>query len=513
MKNQSITQSRKFKYGTVSVLFTVAVIAAVIVLNAVVTALTQKLSLYVDMTSEDLYSISEACDGLITGMVEDHKNDEIPLHYDIIFCAPFDTLENSETSKLIYNFARKLESAYPELISVSYLDIITYPTLAEQYMSTKADAVKTSDVIVESATGYRRYREEAFFVTAESDGSLFAFNGELKFVSAFLQLAGEYNPVAVFLQGHSESDSSAMMSLFDSAGFDVMALDLQKGTPDGSVAPGELPEYAKVLVINNPTYDYIGANDDGMVNEIAVIDDALEIKDDASSCNLMVFMSPDNAGKLPELESYLVEWGIQFGQATIKDAASSTAGSVNQQTIIATLPTEGLGASLHKNLRELESTPLTIVRDACPVYRLFDYKDSRSISSVLTTTSSAEAYPADGEGDPVRSQFDLMTLVRETRYIDNKQCYAYVLACGSPAFGASTYMAQRQYGNSDILFAAMREFGKDSVPVDIDFKVLGDTGLSISTQQASGWTVALVAVVPIVMLIAGIAVYVRRKHL
>lgn len=511
MNKQSVSRSRKFKYGSVAVLFTAAVIAAVIALNVVVTALTQTLSLYVDMTSKNLYSISDACDSMITDLVKNHENDVVPLHYDIIFCSPFDTLENTQTTKLIYNFARRLESEYPDLITVDYIDIITYPTLAEQYTTTAADTVKTTDVIVKSTNtdNYRKYAQEAFYVTAESDGSIFAFNGELKFVSAFLQLAGEYNPVAVFLSGHGEADASALQVLFDSAGFEVLNLDLQKGTD--TLAPGELPAYAKVLIINNPLYDYIGDNDDGLVNEIAVIDDFLEIKDDGTSGNLMVFMNADSAGKLTELETYLLEWGIQFGQATLKD--SSSASSVDGQTIIATLPTEGLGASLHTSLRSLSSVPLTIVKNACPIYQVFESRDSRSVSSVLTTTKSAEAYPADGEGDPVRGQFDLMTLVRETLYVDNEPCYSYVLACSSADFANSTYMAQRQYGNSDILYAAMRAFGKDNVPIDIDFKVLDDIGLSISTQQANGWTVAIVTVVPVIMLVLGIYVYIRRKHL
>ena len=247
MNKQSVSRSRKFKYGSVAVLFTAAVIAAVIALNVVVTALTQTLSLYVDMTSEDLYSISDACDSMITDLVGNHENDVVPLHYDIIFCAPFDTLENTQTTKLIYNFARRLESEYPDLISVDYIDIITYPTLAEQYTTTAADTVKTTDVIVKSTNtdNYRKYAQEAFYVTAESDGSIFAFNGELKFVSAFLQLAGEFNPVAVFLSGHGESDASALQVLFDSAGFEVLNLDLQKGTD--TLVPGELPAYAKVI--------------------------------------------------------------------------------------------------------------------------------------------------------------------------------------------------------------------------------------------------------------------------
>ncbi|MCQ2432760.1 MAG: GldG family protein [Clostridia bacterium] len=514
MSSQSVTQSRKFKYGTVSVIFTAVVIAAIVVLNVVVTALTQKFSLYVDMTEKDLYSISEQCDTIIRELQEKHENDVVPLHYNIIFCAPADTLENTQTSKMIHSFAKDLASTYPDLISVDYIDIITYPSKAEAYTTTTADTVKTTDVIIESATGYRKFAQQAFYVFAESTGNVFAFNGELKFVSAFLQLAGEYNPVAVFLSGHGEDNAAAMMALFDAALFDVLELNLQKGVQNDrwNLKPGELPPYAKVLVVNNPKYDYIGANDDGLVNEIDVIDSFLEIKDDGSSGNMIINMNAKTAGTLSELETYLIEWGIQFGQAMVKDSASAT--SVDGQTIIATLATEGLGASLHKSLREnLSSVPLTIVKNACPIYQLYDNKDSRSVSSVLTTTRTAEAYPADGEGDPVRGQYDLMTLVRETRYIDNKQCYSYVLACSSANFCDSTYMAQKQYGNSDIIFSAMHEFGKDTVPVDIKFKVLDDMGLSISTQQANGWTVAIVAVVPIIMLVMGCAVYIRRKHL
>ncbi len=514
MSNRSVTKTRKFQYGAVAILFTAVVIAAIVVLNVIVTALTQKFSLYVDMTESDLYSISDACDSMMQDLRAAHAEDVVPLKYNIKFCAPLDTLENTQTTKMVYNFAQKLEAQYPDLITVDYMDIITYPSMKEPYVTTAADTVKTTDVIVESATGYRKFRIEAFYTFAESDGSVFAFNGELRFVSAFLQLAGEYNPVAVFLSGHGEDDASAMMALFDLAGFDVITLNLQQGltTDTWNLAPGELPEYAKVVVVNNPKYDYIGDNSDGLVNEIEVINRFLEIRDDGSAGNMIINMNASTAGKLPELETYLVEWGIQFGQATLKDTASATTG--DGQTIIATLPTEGLGASLHKSLREeLSSIPLTIVKNACPIYQLFDSKNSRSVSSVLTTTKTAEAYPADGEGDPMRGQFDLMTLVRESRYVDNKACYAYVLACSSANFCDSTYMAQKQYGNSDIMFSVMREFGKDTVPINIDFKVLGDTGLSISSQQANGWTVAIVAVVPIIMLAAGIAVYVRRKHL
>ena len=514
--NNTTMKTRKFKYGSVAVLFTVAVILAVIVFNVVLSALTQKFSLYVDMTSSDLFSISDECDRVMDELMETHKDDVVPLHYYIKFCTPFDTLENSEETKLVYNCAKELAAAYPELITIEYIDIITHPSLKEPYVTTAASTVKLTDVIIESATGYRKLGIESFYTTDSSTGTVYAFNAELRFISAFLQLAGEYNPRAVFLVGHGETLNSAMMELFSIAGYDVVALDLQKGieSEELTLAPGELPDYAKVLVINAPKYDYIGANDDGLVNEIDVISRFLEVKSDATAGNLIVNMNASSAGDLPELEAYLAEWGIAFGAATLKDSASAT--SPDAQTIIATLPTdaESLGASMHAALREnLSSVPMIIVKNACPIYQLFSAGNYREVSSVLTTTKTAEAYAADGEGEAVRGQFDLMTISRELRYVDNEPVASHVLACSSTNFCDAEYILQNQYGNADIMMTAIREFGRDTVPIDLDFKVLDDMGLSISTKEATAWTVVVACIVPVIMLVMGTVVYIRRKHL
>ncbi len=517
MENKTL-KTRKFKYGSVAILFTVVVIAAVVVGNVVLSALTQKFSLYVDMTTSDLFSVSEDCDRVIRELKESHKDDVVPLHYTIKFFSPFDTLENSEETKLVYNFAKELAAAYPELIAIEYLDIITHPDLKKPYVTTAATTVKLTDVVVENTnTGvYRKYAIESFFTTDSSSGAVYAFNAELRFMSAFLQVAGEYNPAVVFLMGHGEVANSAMMELFNLAGYEVYAYDLQEGlkTETLTLAPGELPPYTKVLVINAPKYDYIGANEDGLVNEIDIISRFLSIKSDGSTGNLIVNMNAASAGKLPELEMYLSEWGIAFGAATLKDSASAT--SPDAQTIIATMPTDenSLGASMHKTLREnLSSVPMIIVKNACPIYQLFTAANAREVSSVLTTTKTAEAYPADGDGEAVRGQFDLMTISRELKYVDNEPVAAHVLACSSTNFCDADYILQNQYGNADIMLTAMREFGKDTVPLDLDFKVLDDMGLSISTKQATAWTVVIAGVVPVIMLVMGTVVYIRRKHL
>ena len=87
------------------------------------------------------------------------------------------------------------------------------------------------------------------------------------------------------------------------------------------------------------------------------------------------------------------------------------------------------------------------------------------------------------------------------------------MACSSASFADSVYMSQSAYGNRDIIYASMRLFGVDQVPVDIRFKQFEDNALTISTAEASTWTVVLVAVIPVLILAVGTVVWVKRRHL
>ena len=94
--------NKKLRYGSVSVAFTAAFIAAVIALNVVFSALASKYLWYIDMTAETLYTLSDECVELL---------DDIDAPVKILFCDDPDTLEKSDTTRLVYNTALQLEEA------------------------------------------------------------------------------------------------------------------------------------------------------------------------------------------------------------------------------------------------------------------------------------------------------------------------------------------------------------------------------------------------------------------
>ena len=62
MSKTNIFKNKRFKYGSLSVVFTVLFIAMIIVLNLIVTSIDEKVGLRIDLTQTQLYSISEDTD-------------------------------------------------------------------------------------------------------------------------------------------------------------------------------------------------------------------------------------------------------------------------------------------------------------------------------------------------------------------------------------------------------------------------------------------------------------------
>ena len=90
---------------------------------------------------------------------------------------------------------------------------------------------------------------------------------------------------------------------------------------------------------------------------------------------------------------------------------------------------------------------------------------------------------------------------------------SYVIACGSPDFISKDFLQSTAYGNGAFLEYALRQVGKEVVPVGLTFKVFNDTSMdTITTSDATKYTVALTVVPVVLALGAGIFVLVRRKN-
>jgi len=495
MKN-SFYKAKSFRYGSAATAFTCAFIAVIVVFNIIFSALASRYMWYIDMTKEEVFTLSDAAKEFLSDVDEE---------VNIYFTSEPDELMNGKYSswmKYIYNTALQLEAEF-ENIHVTCKDIIKHRAFFEPYRTTAATNIYTTSVIVESGSEIRVYAYEAFFVQNE-DGTIWAYNGEKKMISGILQVTSAEMPIVYFTTEHGEdlsAEAAAFVNLFAENGFDARPIDLTKE---------EIDEDARIIIINDPVYDFIGAEaDDESANEIRKLDEFL----DGFGC-LYVFVSPDNAAKLTNLSEFLEEWGIAFTPNTyIRDAEHSV--STDGLSVVAEYDTETLGSSLYRDLtNNLSTLPKSISRYTMPIEILWEagggLSGTRDVSPVLTSYETAEAVQNNtvvGEG-----KYNLMTISRELRIIDNEDYSSYVIVSGSPDFAAANYIVSNAYANADILSAAMLATGRDMILAELKYKVFDDTDLTVTTAQANDWTVALVCVLPAVTAVTGLVIWVRRKH-
>ncbi len=535
MNNTNKTmRSRRLRYGGVALLLTCVLVAAVILFNALFSLLAEKFRWYTDMTTESLYTLSDAAVEALKGV--DTKGQDVK----IIFCDEPDNLNAEFTQRLVYQSALEIAQKV-DYVKVENIDIFRNPTAVNPYKTTSKSTINSYSVIVTCGTEFRVYTLRAFYMFEEGDTSTpVAYNGEKKLVSGILAVTQAESPIVCLTYNHGEpfvteselASSSALLSMLEDAGYKLQLIDL---------ANEEIPADCRMLFVYDPSDDFL-VKEEGISDksEIEKIDRFLD-----GTNAMAVFLDPATP-RLPHLEEYLGEWGIKF--VRYEDALGKVESCVVQDnahslttdglTIVGAYTSAGLGASIHKDLRT-QYPPKVIFKNVMPIvyadnYLLTEYTDeddstenfeygayfrdgiTRDIYDVFTSYTGAKTMAGGREigtateADP----FKLMTVTRETRMVNNTDAdYSYILACGSTGFLSTKLLQSNVYGNTDVMLSAMRAMGKEFVPVGLECKMFVSTEIeSLTTAEANRYTIALTVIPPIIVFGAGVIILVRRKY-
>ncbi len=486
---KNIFSSRKFKYGSVAMIFSALFVVMVIIVNLVFTSLDEKYNLNYDMTSDGVFTITEATEKVLEG---------IDTEVSIKFLQPIDKIAESDAGKYVKECAESYAQKFDN-ISVEYIDMVRYPVLTNKYRES-GDFSSTS-VIVESSLRYKIIPLNSFF--AASNGYAVGFNGEMKLTSAILQVTDPAQPVVTFTQNHGETVPASLLEVFTNAGYTVEKKDISVDAIN--------PE-TKIIVINNPTVDFFGLNSakEGGVSEIEILNDYMN-----NFGHVMVFLSPDNTAQLPELEALLASRGIKVNRGSkIKDmgAALTADGYVS----IANPVGEMYGATITNGV-----TGRTVIANSAPIEILFTDKqvsddgayvytyDTIYVDPVLSTSDKAVASQANQT--EIAGTFYTMVLSSKFNYVNNEKVYSHLLVTSTDTF--SDYIGFSSYGNENVLYNAMTIMGKEKVPTDISYKMFDNTTLEkIDMDAIETWSWILIGAIPLVVALVGLFVWIRRRH-
>ena len=563
MKMKAST-GRKMRYGGTSVALTALIIAVVIIINAIMTLLTQRFMWYGDMTPDLHFTISKECFDLI-GKVDDSDNINSPVEMldkfraenkaynaennlkegdadyrdenvmiNILFPVDKDALQSDDTTLYVQENAEELRAEFPDYITVEYANSLNNPKRFRKYLSSNAEKISLDSIIIECGTEFRIRTLRSFYIFDKEEP--YAYNGEKAFASSILAVTRAEAPLACYTVNHRESfpksaelneDGEPLVPFLDvleNAGYRAQPIDLSKE---------DIPEACRLLITFDPKDDFISGNT-GLEKqgELKKLDDYL-----AARNAYMVFVSPDT-GKLENLEEFLGEWGLEIRRngndpITVRDNQNSNLN--NYEAIISQYDTndimEGWAEGLSSKVIFENAMAIDYARDykvqtqplASDETKTFEIGGNvaynRAVFTMFKSYETASGYAAGREvakataSDP----FKLMGVSVETHYEQEKYTLiedsAYVVLCGSTDFASDKYLYSNSYGNEDLLLSVFQMCGREPVPVGLDFKEFANYEIEeISTGDATKYTVALTVAPIVIALCAGVFVLVRRKN-
>ncbi len=496
-----VTSKKKFRHGSVSVLLTVAVVAAAILSNAIVTALAMRFGWFINMNPDYLYPVTDICyDYLDTYVIPETKNGD---KIEIIFCDDEENIAADGTQNIIRNTAMELAEAYPHAVEVSYLNVWERPKAARAF-----GVSASTDVVVKCADAHRVCTLRDFFTFSVSDSATpLAYNGEKRLAVAMKAVVTPDAPVAYFTLNHGESfpDYSLLYAATD-AGYMVNYLD---------ALSFDIPEDCGLLVTYNPAQDFTDIDGVSGYSEIQKLDAYME-----NGGKYMVFVSADtfNAGGFDNLEGFLAKWGVTLdhkeGAEGVEECRAirdlNHALSTDGYTLVGKIPEAGRAADImadvNGTIRLSNATAIipaeNFASDGNGSYVSGDYL----MTPLLTSYEGAEAWAGGRAVDRTQTGYNFITL---TTHQKNN---SHLLVCTSTTFASEVAMQSGVYDNEPFLLSALGAMGKTDTPVEMSSQPFAESTIyTLTTANARNITIALTAIPTVICIASGLIILLRRK--
>ena len=510
-KKKSIFNNKKFKYGSLSVVFTIMFIAGIVLINVILNLVLDRFHVEADLTSGSIFTLSDETVDYVSSL-----DDDISI---------FVTADKDELKGAGQLYAQTVEfldkmAGLNSRFTVKYVNLLQDPDFTNNYVET----LQNYQVIVQSAkTGrYRILSINDFMKYKLSDGNTYDYSeasmyvsyggltvtdysssAESQLVSAIMSVSLDDPTVVTFLTGYGESDSSALETILKDNAYVTQTVEIERVEA--------VPENTDILVIHGPTKDY-------SLDSITKVDTWLS--NDGKYGKDLVFIATPDPAETPNLDEYLAEWGIEVGKGYVLQFDENHAyytGSPLPVMQDIEMKTE---TAYYEAMKKSSGTSF-IGYYVRPVIKLWE--NEGNLANVTVASAYGEKcimfpFTADENWAPSEDSFsayDVIVEASKVQFADNNEpTYSKVIVCGGDQLFTDYFTTASNYSNGEAalsLFDANSESSGKSISI-VEKSFAAETyQIERSTQIAIGITFAVI--IPIAIIVIGILVWLRRRRL
>lgn len=455
--------------GAYSLIVTVIVLAILIAVNILVSALPKTLTQY-DISAAKLYSVTSNTKVVVNGLDKD-----VTVYW---------IVQSDKEDEIIENLLGKYEGL-SEHIKVVKKNPDIFPAFAQQYTS---EAVQNNSLVVECGERSRFIGYDDIYLYNADMGSYsynVSFDGEGAITSAIDYVVNEDQPKVYVLEGHGEAELSEVFSeQIEKENIELSTFSL--------LTADAIPEDADGILIYAPSSD-ISMEEKELLSEYV-----------SGGGKLMVMAGPTEDGTLENLYSILADYGVETADGIVVDVDREHYAFRTPYVLLPDIADSDITTPL------LEENYYAIM----PIAQGLTVKEDTGTASVtaLLTTSEASFSKVDGyaldsfekeEGD-VDGPFALAVSVEA----ENE---GKVIWFASSQFLDEMYNAYSSGANLDLAMNAISSMIGENEAVAIRSKSLNYNYLTISDSTSSFLKTIMIAIFPLAYLGIGIWVIVGRR--
>lgn len=512
---------RTLKYGSFATALTILFVAAVVLLNVVATMLFDRFPMALDLTEGGIYTVSEETLDYIATI-------EVPV--EITVMSTEDEYRSiSDYTIQCAELLKKYEQHNPN-ISVTFKDLLSNPDFVANYSQT----LESGDIIVELAgSDHERvkvvsltdilnvvqtdqYDYQSMMVAYEQQygaaytHSLFVQQGAIKSsnaeqaVTSALMAVTDANPITVAVvkyTGGMESDVSGLTDLLDKNGYIIKEFNIQKE---------EIPSDVDLLIIPAPKIDYTTTETEKLTEWLT---------NGGVLGKHMIYLASSEQPATPNLDSLLYKYGITVENKVVYET------NTDYYSGYANYIYQFLADTASEYIEDVANVSLPVyVPNSRMISTRFDSSTDGYNANIPLVRSSASAvlrdmYSTDEDFDPesVAEKNSYNSVVLASYKALNQEThistYNYILALGSDLIVDPVLMSASQYNNGDIILSTVNQMTGKTEGITILPKVVKSNSFDIAQSDINTLTAVFAVIIPAAVLILGIVVWVRRRHM
>lgn len=473
MKRIKINKN-KFKHGSLAWLSVLIFLTALILLNVVFSALNDRFSLKLDLTANKIFSVSDATKEFLENLDEDVT---------ITVFAEESQISNSTT---YYKQIAETINTYERLsdnIAVEYLDPDKNPQLISEFQELYSGDLSTKALVVKSGDRIRALGESDLL-----DVSSFYTTGEYKInsqaeqaITSAIAFVTEDETISVAVMGGETAD--------DITGFKQILTDNNYELIEVDPLTGEIPETASAVLVACPLNDYTA-------QQIARLKKFLD-----SGNKTMIYVASVYQNAAPNLKALIAEYGmtIEDGYVLDTDPSKLVALDADFYAVYSFPPSNEFSKKVQN-----EELPV-IIPYAQPITL-----DTEKAESLLDTSETSIIIDAAS----LEEDFDINSLPKGARSVIamGKKGESKAVVISSALMLNSALTSVSAYNNGEYPLSIINGLTGKTASISIVAKDLTLAPLEVTVAQTKALQIVAMYVIPLILLAAGIVVWIKRRN-